>query len=120
MQIRPVKFELYPRDNPSGYAVGFNITNINNRKFYRDTIVPLEQATDCSDEEVMEIAWEALKSGILQEVERLEEINPLIGRNWQPSNLEEDMKTIIEKREARKAKEENKSEEKGSGELIME
>ncbi len=104
MEIKVAKFQLYPEENPQGYAVGFNIKTINNRTLYRDTVVSLENATNKIDEEILELAWEDLKEGILSEVERLEAINPVIGDKWNPSNLEQDMISIIEKRDARDVK----------------
>ena len=126
MKIKLAKFQLYPASIPNGYAVGFNIATINNRQFYRDVLVSFEEAKDKTDEEIMEVAWGMMKTDIVKEVERLEEINPLLGKEWEPSTLQEDMITIIQKREARKIIEDDTKEdegedgkEEGDGELII-
>jgi len=126
MEIKLAKFQLYPASIPNGYAVGFNIATINNRQFYRDVLVSFEEAKDKTDEEIMEVAWGMMKTDIVKEVERLEEINPLLGKEWEPSTLQEDMITIIQKREARKIIEDDTKEdegedgkEEGDGELII-
>jgi hypothetical protein len=88
MQIQIAKYELYPAEEPMGYAVGFNVTTGNNRQFYRDTIVTLEQAQNKSDEEIVTFAYETLKTGIEDEVIRLESKSNLLGSIWTPPQEE--------------------------------
>ena len=42
MQLKVIKYRLYPEDQPTGYAVRFNIKLINERSFYEYTIVDLD------------------------------------------------------------------------------
>lgn len=84
MEITVVKFTLYPKDNPTGYAVGFNINTVNGRSFYRDTLVPLEQASGLEDDDIVEEAWSALKGGIFDTLQQLEQRPPLLGKSWIP------------------------------------
>lgn len=100
MQIHIVKLELYPTEEPTGYAVGFNITTGNNRQFYRDTIVPLELCQGKDDGEIVDLAWTQLKSGIEDEVIRLESKSNLLGGTWIPPSNEStidktELETII-------------------------
>lgn len=84
MQVLIVKFELYPNEDPTGYAVGFNITTSNNRSFYRDTVVPLASAQGLTDEEIVGLGYESLREGIESETARLEAKSELLGNLWVP------------------------------------
>lgn len=100
MQMQIAKFELYPAEDPTGYAVGFSVTTSNNRQFYRDTIVNLSDATGKSDEEIVAIGYSQLKDSINNEVARLEAKSSLLGNVWSPpqeeSITEEDSATPTE------------------------
>ena len=87
MIVTIAKFGLYPKEDPSGYAVGFNITTDNGRSFYRDILVTLEEAQDKNDEEIVAVAWEKLEGGINQETERLMSKSTLLGREWNPVRI---------------------------------
>lgn len=78
------RFELYPLDEPTGYCVGFNVTLSNGRSFYRDTVVPLEKASNKNDEEIVQEAWNMLEADILAEVDRLKSKSPVVGQVWTP------------------------------------
>ena len=83
MKIRIAKFELYPPELPKGYAIGFDIT-ANQRSFYRDTLIAFEEIGNMTNEEMTNAAWEKLKQGILNEVNRLNEMPKLINGEWTP------------------------------------
>jgi hypothetical protein len=77
-EIKIVRMELYPADEPTGYAVGFSY-GVNNRQGYMDTTVSLEEAKDKTQEEIANIALDKLKSGISQQLIAWEAKSPLIG-----------------------------------------
>lgn len=85
MLVTIAKFELYPETDPTGYAVGFNITLDNGRSFYRDTVVVLGEAAKTSDdEEIIAIGWDQLFNDIIDEKNRLEGKSQLLGNVWVP------------------------------------
>lgn len=87
MLVKIIKYELYPKENPIGYAVGFNITTNNNRSFYRDVVISLDQDFEEGTElEIVGLAWNNLKEGILEEVSRLENIPQILGGVWSPDD----------------------------------
>jgi len=84
MEVKIARFELYPEDDPTGYAVGFHITLKNGRSFYVDTIVSLENAQGKSDNEIAALAWATLEEIIDANVKRLNRKSSLIGNKWRP------------------------------------
>ncbi len=65
MQLKVIKYRLYPENQPTGYAVGFNIKLLNGRTFYAHTIVNLEDLEEGkTDEEITQIAYEQLEDHI--------------------------------------------------------
>ncbi|NLX80335.1 MAG: hypothetical protein GXZ03_02070 [Proteiniphilum sp.] len=72
MQLKVIKYRLYPEDNPIGYAVGFNVRLENGRSFYAHTIVDLEDLEEGkTDEEIIQIAYEQLEGHIADKVATL-------------------------------------------------
>ena len=72
MQLKVIKYRLYPEDNPIGYAVGFNIKLLNGRSFYAHTIVNLDDLEEGkTDEEITQIAYEQLEEHIADRVGEL-------------------------------------------------
>lgn len=100
MQIQIAKFELYPTNEPIGYAVGFNVTTGNNRQFYRDTVVSLESAQGKSDEEIVGLGWQDLQVGIEAEVIRLEAKSNLLGNTWTPPVTKTELISLINQAQA--------------------
>jgi len=82
-EIKIAKFELYPQEEPTSYAVGFSI-DVNWRAFYRDTTVSLEESKDKTDEEIVAIWYEKLKEWIESEIERLGKKSPLVWQSFTP------------------------------------
>jgi len=72
------KLESYPSDEPTGWAVGFNVTCDNGRTFYIDTPVSYDEAK--TDEEAVDKAYEKLKESIDTQIKELEEKSPLLGK----------------------------------------
>jgi len=64
MQVKIVKFKLYPEDDPTGYVVGLSVELDNGRSFYRDSLVNLKDSKGKTDEEIAQIAYADLKKGI--------------------------------------------------------
>ncbi len=72
MQLKVVKYRLYPEESPTGYAVGFNIKLINGRSFYAHTIVNLDDLEEGkTDEEITQMAYEQLEEHIADRVGEL-------------------------------------------------
>jgi hypothetical protein len=79
MQVKIAKFNLYPKDEPTSYAVGFSVELDNGRSFYRDTTVSLEDATGKTDSEIAQLAYAELREGILATAEVEGAKSPIIG-----------------------------------------
>ena len=85
MEIKIAKFELYPKEEPTGYAVGFNVTTTNGRSFYSDIPVLFDEiSTDSTDEEIIQIGYDKLKDGITSRVQQLEAKGNIIGSTFSP------------------------------------
>ena len=87
-QIKIAKFQLYPADEPTGYAVGFGV-KVKGRDFYRDTIVPLDQCTDKTEDQILDLAYEQLRDGIESQVTAMEVKSDLIGKSYTPPEVVE-------------------------------
>lgn len=64
--IKIYRFEVYPRNNPSGWCVGFNITNNTNKVYiFVDTTVTVNTFNILQTEtDIMNAAWDQLKDYI--------------------------------------------------------
>jgi hypothetical protein len=62
-EIKIVRFELYPRDEPTCYCVGFEGKAANGRLHYVDTQVLLTDAGGLDDDGIVAKAWENVASG---------------------------------------------------------
>ena len=72
MQLKVIKYRLYPEDNPTGYAVGFNVKLVNGRSFYAHTIVDLDDLEEGkTDEEITQVAYGQLEGHIADRVGEL-------------------------------------------------
>jgi hypothetical protein len=99
MQLKVIKYRLYPEENPIGYAVGFNIKLINGRSFYAHTIVNLEDLEDGkTDEEIVQIAYEQLETHIADRVATLTYIPKIEGIEINIDNEYEVKATEIDSR----------------------
>jgi len=78
------RFELYPREEPDSWVVGFTVTWPGNRTQYVDTTVPLEEARGKSDEEIADLAWERVKSTVETWDRQYSGKSPLVGRRYIP------------------------------------
>jgi hypothetical protein len=76
-EITVVRLEQYPSDEPTGWAVGFNVVCSNGRSFYIDTVVNFEKAQ--TDEEAVKVALENLREQIQQRINELEKKPLLLG-----------------------------------------
>lgn len=80
MQLKVIKYRLYPEDYPIGYAVGFNVKLINGRSFYAHTVVDLEGLEEgIADEEIVQLAYKQLESHIADRVATLTYIPSMEG-----------------------------------------
>ena len=101
MQLKVIKYRLYPEEEPTGYAVGFNIRLINGRSFYAHTIVNLEGLEESkTDEEITQIAYGQLEEHIsdrvatLTYVPRIEGIEVNIDNEYETRAIEIDERVI--------------------------
>ena len=101
MQLKVIKFKLYPENQPTGYAVGFNIKLLNGRSFYAHTIVNLEDLEDGkTDEEITQIAYGQLEEHIadrvatLTYVPKIEGIEVNIDNEYETKAIEIDERVI--------------------------
>ena len=101
MQLKVIKYRLYPEDNPTGYAVGFNVKLVNGRSFYAHTIVGIEGLEENkTDEEITQIAYEQLEEHIsdrvatLTYVPRIEGIEVNIDNEYEIKAIEIDERVI--------------------------
>lgn len=72
------RFELYPKELPTCYTVGFGIEE-NGRLDYIDTQVFLYEAENKTNEEIVEIAKNKIRNEILAKVNYLNSLSPIIG-----------------------------------------
>jgi hypothetical protein len=64
--IVTARFELYPIDNPTSYAVGFGISHKTNKKnYYADTQIPLADISGKTDVDIVHLAWDNVKTNVL-------------------------------------------------------
>lgn len=79
MKLTIVKYEEYPKDTPSSYAVGFDVKLYNGRGFYVDTLVPFSEIdSGLSDEEISTLAYNKLHEDIENKVDQLQYATPAI------------------------------------------
>jgi hypothetical protein len=77
-EITVVRLEQYPPEEPTGWAVGFNVMCSNGRSFYIDTVVEFSKAK--TDEEAVNVALEELRDQISGGVRELEKKSPVLGQ----------------------------------------
>jgi len=79
------RFELYPKDNPVQYLVGFKIIcDENGRESYVEIGLPLEAAQGLSEHDVCIAAWNHGKTQLTEEVKRIEAIPSVLGADFIP------------------------------------
>ena len=77
MKITISRIETYPKDEPTGFAVGFVVETDNKQSFYTDTVVSFEQAK--TEQEAVDFALESLKKSIAERTDVLDEKSILLG-----------------------------------------
>ena len=84
-EIRVVRFELYPKDEPTCYCVGFSVT-CNNQHIYRDTQVSLDQAALCGCEtEIAQNAYDTLKDSLESWIQQASAKPAILGSTFVPN-----------------------------------
>ena len=96
MQITIAKFHLYPQEDPSGYAVGFNVTASNGRSFYTDTIIPLTETQGKTDDEIVALAYQELQQGISDRVSVLETRSSILSQQWVPPDQRDEQEPVFD------------------------
>ena len=94
-EVKVVRFDLYPQEEPTGYAVGFSFS-ANNRSGYTDTLVTLDEAKDKSQEEIVSIALSKVKTGINTQLTSFESKSPVLGMSIDVSELDVEDEPIEE------------------------
>ena len=89
MQIKIVRFEKHPKENPTDIAVGFDITFDNDRVLYVDTTVDL----DLSEEIAVEAAWSKVEQYVEQERKTTGSLPKIIGSVFIPAQKQEEVIT---------------------------
>lgn len=87
MKAKVVRLAKYPKENPVGYAVGFEIT-VAGTTFYKDTVINFEDIVDGTEQGLVGAAWEIIKPDIELRREELEAASPIIGTTWYDENPE--------------------------------
>jgi len=77
MKIVVSRLEQYPEDEPTSWAVGFNVTAENDRSFYVDTTIGFDKADNDSD--AVDAALAGLKKSINSRVTALNKKSSLVG-----------------------------------------
>ena len=88
-EVKVVRFDLYPQEEPTGYAVGFSFSS-NNRTGYIDTLVTLDEAKDKSQEDVVLLALSKVRTDINSHLASFESKSPMLGTSIDVALLEED------------------------------
>lgn len=89
-EIKIAKYNMHPKEDPIGYAVGFEVTLHNGRRLYKDTLVPFDP-TIVTDEDIVKKAWDIVKHNIKSQSKLLGISAPLVGHSWSPPFDPEDL-----------------------------
>ena len=81
MKVKVSRFELYPKENPIGYCVGFTVTAKNNRQLYRDVIVNFTENENRTEPDIIVESWKLIGKEIQQIVDEIEGIPELLGED---------------------------------------
>lgn len=97
MEIKVARFELYPKEEPTAYAIGFDISFNNAQRFYRDTSIALTDTIDKDMDEIVGMAWDKLKDSIIQESEAKITKPEILGKRWNPpsKDLPENLRSAM-------------------------
>jgi hypothetical protein len=77
MNIVVTRLEKYPRDNPAGWCVGFNVETTSGRSFYLDCTISFDEAED--DDAAVAAALDLLGDQIKSRVDDLDGLPSLLG-----------------------------------------
>lgn len=81
------RYELYPLDNSTSFVVGFKILDTtNNRSGYIEALIPLDEASGKTTNEICQIAYLKLKSQIdIISSDLIAKRNSLVGYTFIPN-----------------------------------
>jgi len=82
-EIRIVRFELYPRESPTCYCVGFS-ESFRGRSKYGDCQVTLQDAAGKTDDEISQLAWTQLAESFKCWRDAIADTSPIIGSTFVP------------------------------------
>jgi hypothetical protein len=81
MKLILARYEVYPKESPTGYVVAFQAIANNGREYYTDIIIPFLDPENRTDEQVIAQAYDLLKDSIYAEITRLEGLSSLLGKD---------------------------------------
>lgn len=76
--LKVAEFRLWPNDELTHYQVGFSYTT-NGRNGYNDITIPRDELMGKTDEEIVQLAYERLKTIIEENMVKFESRSPLLG-----------------------------------------
>jgi len=67
IKVRVSRFELFPKDIPYNYKVGFVVTHSRNKTSrYFEAVIPISSVdNDMNEEEIAVVAWDSIKHHVL-------------------------------------------------------
>lgn len=81
MKAKVVRFALYPKENPVGYAVGFEVT-LSGNIFYKDTVVNFDDVLEGTEESFVAAAWITIKPELEAKREELQNRSSFLNTIW--------------------------------------
>lgn len=84
------KFGLYPRPEPTGYSVGFQVDVTGGEKFYIDTVISLEDTEELSSSEVADAAWVQIRPEAVVRADQMAENAGVVGHVVEEGSEEPD------------------------------
>lgn len=84
--IKVARFELYPKDEPLSWCVGF-VIEVGIHNAYLDTTIPVTECFDLEPEAVTKLAYLKLKDSIDKIITNFEDKLPIIGTEFNPDDL---------------------------------
>lgn len=76
--LKVAEFRLWPNDELTHYQVGFSYTT-NGRNGYNDITIPRDELIGKTDEQIVQLAYERLKTIIEENMVKFESRSPLLG-----------------------------------------
>ena len=83
--IKVVRFEQYPAEEPTSFAVGFTVNmKQNGKSIYRDAAVPFSLTKNKTDSEIVALAWADVKEGVTAWYDANKTASTIVGSLFMP------------------------------------